>query len=187
MTVATQTLSPLAYLARDRQSKTKSEYLNGQVHPMAGATYRHNLIVAEVIYLFMDKLRRGPCRVLPSDMRVNVGESYAYPDVVIVCEPPEIEDGDILLNPTILVEVLSPSTEGYDRGEKAQKFRTIESLQEYVLISQDSYQIEHYVRQPENKWLLSEATGEAGSIYLPTIDYVLNLADVYDQIDFDEG
>jgi len=184
MTIATATLSTWAYLTRDRESQTKNEYFDGQVRPMAGATFKHNLIVAQVIYLLMDTLRQGPCRVLPSDMRVQIGESYAYPDIVIVCDPPDIKEGDILLNPTILVEVLSSSTEGYDRGAKAQKFRTIESLQEYVLISQDIHHIEHYIRQPDNKWLFSETTGADGTIHLPTVDCVLKLADVYDQIDF---
>jgi len=185
MTVATQRLSPLAYLTRERQSQTKSEYLNGQVHPMAGATYRHNLIVAQLIHRFMSNLENGPCRVLPSDMRVEVEDSYAYPDVVIVCDPPQIADGDILLNPTILIEVLSPSTEVYDRGEKAQKFRTIPSLQEYVLVSQDSYAIEHYVRHTGDTWLFSETFGEDSTIYFPTIDCTLRLADIYSQVEFE--
>lgn len=137
MTVATAAISPLAYLTRDRQSETKSEYLDGQVHPMAGATYKHNLIVAQLIHRLMGNLEESPCRVLPSDMRVEVGESYAYPDIVIVCDLPQIKEGDILINPTILIEVLSPSTEVYDRGKKAQKFRTITALQEYILVSQE--------------------------------------------------
>jgi len=186
MTAATATLSPAAYLTRERQSQTKSEYLDGQVHPMASASYNHNLIVAQLIHRLMGNLEESPCRVLPSDMRVEVGESYAYPDLVIVCDPPLIKEGDILLNPTILIEVLSPSTEVYDRGKKAQKFRTIASLKEYILVSQESHHIEHYIRQTEDTWLFSETAGEEREIYLPSIDCTLSLADIYSEVEFEK-
>jgi len=123
MTVAVDVLSPFTYLTRERKESTKSEYFNGQVHPMAGATEKHNLLVANVMGEFYVQLRHDPCRFYPSDMRVKTGDSYTYPDVVIVCGTPEFDDleKDTLLNPSVIVEVLSSSTESYDRGKKISK------------------------------------------------------------------
>jgi Uma2 family endonuclease len=122
-------------------------------------------------------------------MRVRIGEigSYVYPDIVVVCGTPELEDAelDTLLNPTVIVEVLSPSTEMVDRGTKFQRYRSIPSLREYVLVSQDAYHIEHYVRQDDDQWLFSDAVGEAASLELPSIDCTLALADVYAKVTFE--
>ena len=186
MTVAAQTLSPLAYLMRDRKSQVKSDFIDGKVYQMAGASLAHNRIVQAVGSELYRHLYDSDCEVLPSDMRVRMGDSYMYPDIVILCGPPELEDNDVLLNPTIVIEVLSPSTEAYDRGDKSQKFRTIESLKEYALISQSKPHIEQYVRQSNNQWLLSETAGRNGEIYFPTIDCTLQLADIYRRVQFEK-
>ncbi|MEM7539106.1 MAG: Uma2 family endonuclease [Chloroflexota bacterium] len=187
MSVAVQTLSPMAYLARERKSTIKSDYIDGQLYQMAGASLNHNLILSDTLVELSIHFRqqKNGCKVLPSDMRVRMGDSYTYPDIVIICGQPEVESNDILVNPTIVIEVLSPSTEAYDRGAKSKKFRTVESLKEYALISQDSPHIEHYIRQDNNQWLFSEASALDGSLYLPSIDCTLNLADIYQQIEFE--
>lgn len=187
MDTAAKLLTPEEYLAFERKSKTKHEYFAGRLVEMAaGATRAHNLIVSNVIFVFMRQLRGRSGEVYPSEIRVKVPATglYTYPDVTVVATEARLEDPerDILLNPTIIVEVLSDSTENYDRGEKFHSYRTIESLQEYVMIAQDSYHIEHYVRQPNGQWLLSEATTLAETIHLPTIACDLPLADVYDKV-----
>ena len=182
MAIATQTLSRLAYLTRDRQSSIKSDLIDGQVYQMAGASLNHNRIVRTLIGEFYTHMYDGDCEVLPSDMRVRVDNSYMYPDIVILCDEPDLEDNDVLLNPTIIIEVLSPSTEAYDRGDKSQKFRTIESLQEYALISQDKAHIEHYIRQDNNTWIFSEVSSITGEIRFQTIDCALRLADIYRRV-----
>ncbi|MEZ4734042.1 MAG: Uma2 family endonuclease [Caldilineaceae bacterium] len=186
MDAALKLLTPAEYLAFERKSKTKHEYYAGRIVEMAGATKAHNLIGSNVIFILMRQLRGRSGEVYPSDMRVKIPATglYTYPDVIVVATEALLEDAerDILLNPTIIVEVLSASTENYDRGEKFHSYRTIESLQEYVMIAQDSHHIEHYVRQPNGQWLLSEATSLAETIHLPTIDCALPLSDVYDKV-----
>jgi Uma2 family endonuclease len=136
---AKQRLTPEEYLARERQVDTKSEFYDGELFAKAGASRSHNLIVGNVTGELRAQLRGRPCEVYPADMRVKVSETglYAYPDVVVVCGEPRFEDEhlDTLLNPTVIVDVLSPSTEAYDRGEKFAQYRKLASLREYVLIA----------------------------------------------------
>ncbi len=143
--------TPEQYLALDRKADYKSEYINGHVIAMAGASRRHNLIAGNLYREVSQQLRGRPCEAYISDMRVKVGLTglYTYPDVVMVCGDIHFEDGDndTLLNPTAIVEVLSTSTEAYDRGEKFAHYRRLESLQEYLLVAQDKVRIEYYVRQ----------------------------------------
>jgi Uma2 family endonuclease len=180
-------LTPQEYLALERKSNHKSEYWGGEIFAMAGASERHNLVATNVIVTLGTQLRGRNCRVYPSDMRVRVPATglYTYPDVVVVCGKPQFEDNenDTLLNPTIIIEVLSKSTEGYDRGRKFQNYRSLDSLTEYILIAQDAYRIEQYVRQPDNQWLLSETQDPLGQVQLPTINCTLAVADVYDKVD----
>ncbi|MEM7531592.1 MAG: Uma2 family endonuclease [Chloroflexota bacterium] len=185
MSVAVQTLSPTAYLAQDRRSRVKSDYIDGHVYQMAGASLNHNLIVAAIVGELYIHFQNHPCRVLPSDMRVRMGGSYVYPDIVIICDSPKVESNDILLNPAVVIEVLSSSTEAYDRGDKSKQLRTIPSLKEYALISQKNPHIEHYIRQQNNQWLFSETSSTDSTMYLPSIDFTLNLAKIYRDIDFE--
>ena len=178
--------SPQEYLALERQAEDKSEYVNGEIFAMSGASEEHNLIVINVAAALHTQFRGRPCKVYSSDMRVKVSPTglYTYPDVVAVCEEAQFEDNqlDTLLNPTLLIEVLSSSAEAYDRGEKAEHYRQLPSLAEYLLISQDKPHLEHYRRQADGRWLLSEASRLYAGISLPAIDCTLRLAAVYDRV-----
>ena len=183
-------LSAKDYLASERASKTKHEYYAGQVYAMAGTSERHNTLAGNTFASLHSQLRRRPCNIYPSDMRVKVSPMglYTYPDISVVCGAAQFEDSrrDTLLNPTVLVEVLSPSTENYDRGQKFQRYRALSSLAEYVLIAQDAMHVEHYARQPDGRWLLTEADGPESAIHLASIACDLALADVYEKVDFED-
>lgn len=144
-------LPPEEYIAAERKATLKSEYLSGEIVAMSGASNSYNLITMNTAAGLYNQLAERGCRIYASDMRVGIGAgaSYFYPDVTVVCDEPRFEDDafDTLINPKVIIEVLSASTEGYDRGEKSVRYRQLESLQEYVLISQDKVQIEHYLRQ----------------------------------------
>jgi Uma2 family endonuclease len=179
-------ISVADYLAGERMSDIKHEYHAGEVFAFAGGSEEHNLIAANVLATLHTQLRRRPCKIYPSDMRVKIQRTglYTYPDVVVVCGHPHFEDAehDTLLNPTVVIEILSPSTERYDRGKKFQNYRTIDSLAEYLLIAQDTLRIEQYIRQPDQQWLLSEAASLDATIELPSIQCTLALADVYEKV-----
>ncbi len=182
--------TPEEYLALERRADSKSEYLRGQVIAMAGATRSHNLIAGNFYREVSRQLRGRPCESYISDMRVKVGRTglYTYPDVVAVCGEIQFEDihNDTLLNPTVIVEVLSATTEAYDRGEKFALYRRLESLQEYLLVAQDKIRIEHYVRQ-ETLWVLSEAGSVDEMVRLASIGCEVGLLDVYDKVPFPEN
>lgn len=182
-------VTPEEYLERERAAKTKSEYIAGRVVAMAGASDTHNLITLNVAGELRNALRGKPCRAYAMDMRVQVttAGSYFYPDVVVVCGPPEFASGrrDTLLNPRVVVEVLSPSTEAYDRGEKFFYYRQLELLTDFVLVSQDAMRVEHFERQPDGAWLLSDAGGPDDTVEVPSIGCALRLADIYENVDFD--
>jgi Uma2 family endonuclease len=179
--------TPEEYLELEREAEFKSEYIDGEIIATTGASEPHNLIVTNIVRELSTQLKGRPCRVYSSDMRVDLRERsfYAYPDVVILCGEPKLHDDwmDNLLNPTIIIEVLSQSTEAYDRGRKFMKYRRIESLAEYVLVAQDSCYVEHYTRQPDDHWVLSEASSLDENIYLPSIECDLKLSEVYDKVD----
>ena len=180
-------LTPEEYLALERKAEYKSEYLAGEMFAMSGASPRHVLIVTNVVAELRGQLKQRPCTVYSSDLRVKVSPTglYTYPDVVVVCDQPQFADEqrDTLLNPTLIVEVLSESTKDYDRGEKFEHYRTLPSLSEYVLIAQDKYHVEHFVRQPDNRWLLSETNWLEDTIHLSSIDCDLALIEVYDKVE----
>ena len=179
--------TPREYLEIDRRSELKHEYFNGEVFAMTGASRKHNLITSNLNASLNTQLKGGECEVYASDMRVKVSSTglYTYSDIVVVCESPVFEDSEIdtLINPNLIIEVLSKSTEGYDRGKKFGHYRRLNSLMEYILISQDRCNVEHYVRQPDDQWLLSEATDLSSTIELPSIKGRLALADVYDKVE----
>ena len=154
---------------------------------MSGASERHVLLVGNLLVAFRQRLRDRPCRVYSNDLRLRVGPSrmYTYPDLIVVCGDRRFADdqNDTLLNPTLVVEVLSPSTEGYDRGKKFEYYRLVDSLAEYVTVAQDRPHVEHHVRQPDNRWLLEEAGRLEDTLHLPSIGCDLALADVYDGVD----
>lgn len=177
------------YLALERSASIKSEFRDGQIHAMTGAGRKHNLITVNIAGELRDQLKKRPCEAYSSDMRVKAAgaRSYYYPDIVVACGTPQFEDAhvDTLLNPTLLVEVLSPSTEAYDRGGKFAHYRKIPTLREYLLVVQDQPSIERYLRQGD-VWVLSEALGLDAEMPLNSIDCVLSLREVYDKV-LDDG
>ena len=183
-------LSPEEYLARERRAEVKSEYHDGEVFAMSGASRAHNLIVTNFVRELSLRLRDRDCEVYPSDMRVKVDPTglYTYPDVIVVCGEPAFEDEhiDTLLNPTLLIEVLSESTEASDRGKKFEHYRKLETLQGVVLVTQDEAHAERFTRQPDGQWLLGEASGLEAALHLASIDVTLPLADIYDKVLFDD-
>jgi Uma2 family endonuclease len=188
-TAVQQRYTPEQYLALERRAVYKSEYINGHIMAMAGASRQHNLIAGNLYREVSQQLRGRPCEAYISYMRVKVSHTglYTYPDVVMVCGGIHFEDAnnDTLLNPTAIVEVLSVSTEAYDRGEKFPHYRRLESLQEYLLVAQDKVRIEHYVRQGA-QWVLSEISDINDTVHLAAVDCAIALQDVYDKVQFAE-
>jgi Uma2 family endonuclease len=181
-------MTPQAYLEFERASEIKHEYFEGEVFAMSGASRNHNRIVISVGASLYAQLRQSPCEVFPSDMRVKAHSGlYTYPDISAACSEPQFEDTavDTLLNPILIIEVLSPSTERYDRGRKFQHYRHIPSMQEYVLIAQDSCHVERYVRRPNNEWVLSETADINSALELTSIQCRLALADIYENVTFE--
>jgi Uma2 family endonuclease len=178
------------YLAFERASDEKHEFIGSDVYLMTGASREHNLIVFNLATVLGNQLRGRACESYANDMRVKVkGQDYAYPDLAVVSDPPEFEDAyvDTLLSPTLLIEVLSPPTEQYDRGKKFESYRALNSLQEYVLIAQDCPHIERYVRQNQGTWMFSEVNGLNASLELVSIGCTLVLADIYEKVVFDQN
>jgi Uma2 family endonuclease len=186
--VAKKKITPEEYLEIERKAEYKSEYFNGEMFAMAGASRRHNLITGNVFAQLHSQLRKRSCEIYQSDMRVKVSQTglYSYPDVTVVCGTAMFEDKNIdtLLNPTLIVEVLSESTETYDRGRKFEHYRQIESLMEYLLIAQDKYRIEQFIKQENGLWLLSETKGLEGVFKLPSINCELLISEIYDKVEF---
>jgi Uma2 family endonuclease len=182
-------ISPEEYLRLERQAEHKSEYVNGEIFAMSGANRKHILITGNIGSEFNQQLRRKACEVYANEMRVKVTATglYTYPDVVVVCGEPKFEDKyfDTLLNPTVLIEVLSPSTERYDRIAKSSYYRTLESLAEHLLVAQDEIRLEQYIKQANGQWLLFESTSLDAVVELPSIGCSLALRDVYDKVVFD--
>lgn len=182
--------TPAEYLLRERKAEYKSEYYGGEIFAMAGASESHNLIATNASRLIGSRVIEKGCRVYQSDMRVKVGESglYTYPDISVVCGKPEFDDShtDTLLNPIVLVEVLSPSTASYDRGIKFEHYQRIASLKHYVLAEQDRPHIEVYTRESENRWAYSAFNGLDAVAELPVLDCRLPLRDVYALVEFPE-
>lgn len=176
------------YLALDRDAEIKSEYRAGEIVAMAGASRAHVAIVGNIMASLVPQLRGRPCQAFSSDLRVRAASSarYTYPDVAVVCGQQIVENTkpETLLNPTVLVEVLSESTEAYDRGEKFAHYRRILSLTDYVLVAQDRPYVEHYQRHDEEIWLFRAFEGPDAVLALPILDCTLALRDVYDKVEF---
>lgn len=179
-------ISPEAYLEMERKAETKSEYIDGCILAMAWASRRHNQIVFNLAKIIGHQLESRPCAAYVSDMRAKVRETgmYAYPDLAVVCDEPEFEDiqVDTLLNPSLIVEVLSASTEVYDRGEKFAHYRRLSSLSEYVLVSQYKLRVEYFLRSGE-KWILSDYFEAEDEMTLPSIGCQLKLIDIYNKVE----
>jgi Uma2 family endonuclease len=178
-------VNPEEYLALERKAEFKSEYMDGVVYAFAGGSPRHNLIVANIVTILVTQLKGRPCRAYPSDLKVRTpnAKRFFYPDVSVVCGDDELADDeqDVILNPTLIVEVSSESTAAFDRGKKFLSYQQIGSLREYLLVSQDEILVEGYARQGNDKWLYTKVSGLEGTLTLPSIECTLSLKDVYDK------
>lgn len=184
-------LSVREYLDNERQSEIRHEFLDGLVYAMAGESIAHSTICFNLAVTIGAQLKNTPCRGFSPNMKVRAGEQglYAYPDLMVACDEPAFHDKekDVLLNPTVIFEVLSPSTADYDRGEKFERYRAhIETLQDYVLVSQDRPHVENRRREPDGTWTSIELDGPAEVLSLPSIDCRVPLADLYSRITFAE-
>lgn len=180
-------LTPEEYLAIERKSEIKHEYFDGEMFAMVGASKRHNLITANLVRVLGNQLLESPCNVYASDMRVKVSASgkYTYPDVVVACVEEKFDDAenDTLLNPVVVIEVLSESTEAYDRGKKFEHYQNIKSLIEYLLVAQEPYRIEQYVRQNDREWRYYEYHDAEDISTVSVIGCELALKDVYAKVE----
>lgn len=183
-------LSTTQYLALERRAEFKSHYYRGEMFAMAGASREHNLIVGNLVREIGNALKDRRCEVYPSDMRVKVAATglYTYPDATVVCGEPEFEDNqfDTLTNPMVLFEVLSASTELWDRSGKFRQYREIPSLREYVMITQDRASVERYIRQADGGWLLQEIQSIEDSVEFDSIAVTIPLSEIYRNIRFED-
>lgn len=185
------------YLELERQVETRHEYLDGEIYEMAGETLAHSQINVNLVVTIGLQLRGKACQALSPNMKVRSGSYikqqkttkglFSYPDLSVVCDEPQFHDKftDVLLNPTVIFEILSPSTQEFDNDEKFRRYRTwITSLTDYVLISQREPKIEHYHRQSSTKWLLTTIGGLESSLYIESIDCTIFLNELYDRVTF---
>lgn len=177
------------YFTLEEGSDVKHEYYRGVIYAMTGGTARHNLIVANMIALLHGQLRGTSCHVFPSDLRLKIESAglYTYPDISVICGPIFYADNrqDTVTNPMVLIEILSPSTENYDRGKKFEHYRTIETLQEYIVVAQDRIHIEHHIRQDDHRWLLVDFFAADQVVQAGSIHCTLSVELVYEDITFD--
>lgn len=177
------------YLERERRSATRNEFYDGEIFAMAGARLRHNTICANAVAELRRLVRERPCRTFTSDQRIHVAATglYTYADAGVVCGKPQMHKSDslTLLNPLVLVEVLSKSTESYDRGEKLEQYRNIPSVREILLVSAHEPRIDHHHRLETGQWLLT--TLRSGALELPSLGGPVFLDEVYQKIDFADG
>jgi len=178
-------ITPEEYLASERKATFKNEYLNGEILAMSGASFAHTLITLDIATELNIQLRGRECQVITNDMRVKTGPKgpYFYPDVVVFCGEPQFEDNvfDTLLNPILVIEVLSPSTEAYDRGEKFAHYQALASLKEYILVSQDRVRVEHY-RLIKTQWVQTEFQAPEEVLPLVSIECELPLRHIYRRV-----
>ncbi len=185
--------TPQEYYALERAAEYRSDYYNGEIFAMAGGTSRHSDIMVNICGELRNRLRGRPCRPKESNQRLKVVATGLrfYPDVSVFCGPLvyDTEDLDMpetAVNPTMIFEVLSRSTESYDRGFKSENFRMIVSLKAYVLVAQDKPHVEMYERQADDHWLFSEVKGLDGNLELPAIGISLPMTEIYDGVEFKE-
>lgn len=179
------------YLELERKAEYRSQYVAGEIFAMAGAQPQHIVINGNIIGMLYNAFRGRPCQAYFTDLRVRVktGDLWTYPDVAALCGEPRLDttsDPHSLLNPQVIFEVLSPSTEGFDRGDKFARYRRLESLTDYVLVAQDRMRVEHFVRQANNSWSLMEYTEPGAILALASVSCELPLAEIYEKVTFPE-
>lgn len=179
--------TPQQYLQLERQAEFRSEYMNGEIIAVAGASRQHNRITLNIGSALTGLLQATPCEPFTTDMRVRISPArYTYPDAVVACGELEFEDTglDTLINPVVIIEVLSPTTETDDRGWKFAHCRRSKTLVDYVLVSQDRPFIEHYTRRDQDLWTLRELDGLSDVLRLPSIGCELPLSQIYARVEF---
>lgn len=176
------------YLALEREADYKSEYVAGEIYAMGGASPKHVLIAGNVAGELRNRLRHTHCQVYSADLRVQAeaDNAYYYPDVAVVCGRPEYRDGknDTVTNPVVIVEVLSPATRNYDRGDKFANYRRLASLREYVLVDQEACHVEHFLRKEGGGWDFSELDDAEGELALPSLGVAIPLAEIYAKLEW---
>jgi len=179
------------YLSMDRDASDKHEFAFGEIYAMGGASARHVEIVGNIVSELRNHLRQRPCRVYSTDLRlcVDADHRYTYPDVVVVCGQPQFLDDrlDTLLNPDLIVEVLSESTRNYDRGDKFQQYRGIPSFREYLLVDQAKAHVERYSKQQDGTWSLWETDSSDHVVHLESIAVTLPVSEIYLKVEFDQA
>lgn len=185
-------ISEEEYLTAERESLEKHEYFDGEIFQMSGASDKHNTINGNAFASLHFQLKKRNCKAYQSDMRVHIPKTglYTYPGIVVVCGKPEFlsdEYLDTLTNPILIIEVLSDSTEGYDKGVKFDNYRSLDSLREYVLISQNSKRVIRYTKQTDGSWNLMDFIGDTTEIELSSIECTLLFEDIYDKVEFEES
>ncbi len=182
--------SPEEYFALLEQSEEKLEYHDGEVFMMAGATSNHNIISSNMIRRILEGLDNKDCIGYGSDMKIEAAQrqSYVFPDVSVVCGPLEFAEGrnDTIKNPVLIVEVLSPSTEGYDRGAKFKMYRSLPSFREYVLVSQEEPLVEVFFKQDDKSWRYQASSGIESEVTLAFIEHTIMLKNIYQKVNFKE-
>lgn len=194
-------ITPQEYLIAERLSESKNEYFNGEIFAMAGASMEHNQISSNIVRVLGNQLVESQCTVLANDMKIKIEaiEKYTYPDIVVVCGNGEFEqdkensddkaikdeyerENDILLNPIVIMEILSISTEGYDRGDKFSHYQFIDSFIEYILISQYVCRVEKFIRQKDKTWIYSTYSNLEDTVKIESINCDLPVADIYRKV-----
>jgi len=187
-TAPTRRLTAEEYLAFERQAEARHEFVNGQIVAMAGGTVRHAIICDNLVALMRSKLRGTGCQSFSASLRVKIETTgnYTYPDLSIVCGKLQMEDArqDNLLNPRLIVEVLSPSTERHDRGWKFKNYQLIATFEEYVLVSQDEPRVERFLRQGDVGWLMTHVEGLDKSVQFESLGCELPLREIYEGVEF---
>ncbi|MGB3535835.1 MAG: Uma2 family endonuclease [Microcoleaceae cyanobacterium] len=186
---ATRTYTPEEYLILEEQSETRNEYHDGEIVPMSGGTVNHNSIIVNLVAFLKFAFRGQNKSLFTSDVRLWIPESnrYTYPDVQIICGEVAYHENrkDTIINPTVIIEVLSQSTEAYDKGDKFKYYRSIPSFQEYIIINQYQCEVEQYVKTENNKWLVSYLESEEAVLSLNSVEFEISLRDIYEGVEFE--
>jgi len=187
---ALKRLTPDEYLKLEETSEIRHEYYDGEIFALAGATFNHNVIAGNVYAGLHEAFRKKNCFVFNSDLRVLIESNglYTYPDVSALCGEIKFAEGrnDTIINPALIIEVLSDSTKDYDRGQKFELYRALPSLKEYVLIHQDQIYIEQYVKQSSGQWLLTDIKKEQEKLVLESVEEILSIEEIYEKVQWEK-
>ena len=183
-----KSISISEYFEMEEKSDIRHEYYKGEIFAFAGASINHGRIIGNINSKFLQKLANKNCESFSSDLKVRIEEVdlFTYPDILVICDKPEFykDRDDTVLNPVLIIEVLSGSTKNYDRGEKFEFYRTVKSLQDYILVDQRRVHVEHFVRSAENKWVLTETSDINSSLEISNLKLEISLEEIYDRVEF---